>query len=142
MRQRLLFGRLTEDRRVNRDVRLEIVELRGIPPVEPGELVFKRKLYAVDVAIVRIVNLGGNAADRRGRIPDHASQQARLRVEVERREEASWPAALHHDEIAIADALAGAAAPVRQRLLDLPRKRQLSLEPRAVELSAGELVLP
>src|SRR5262249_39449774 len=109
--------------------------------VEPGELVLERKLDAADVAVVVVVDLCRHAADWGRPVPHQAREQVRLRIEIQRSEEASWPASLHDDEIAVADAARRGAAPAGKRLLDLAWKRQLRFEPRAIQLAADQFVL-
>src|SRR6266487_840735 len=59
------WGRPGEFRRVNRDVWLHLSQLNSCLPVRPGRGPAERHLDAGDLAIIRVVNLRGNTADRR-----------------------------------------------------------------------------
>src|SRR5215475_11120301 len=61
---RLFRRRSSEPRRIDIDIRLYIFDLRGIPPVQPGEFVFKRELNTANITIVGIIDLNRNAAYR------------------------------------------------------------------------------
>ena len=54
---------LAELRGVNRHVDFHVAELEGIAAIQPGERVFVGKLDAINVAIIGVVNLRGNAAN-------------------------------------------------------------------------------
>src|SRR5436309_10765636 len=57
---RRLGGRLAEFRWVNRGIDLDLVELNAIPSVEPGKHQPKRHFNSAHLAVIRIVDLGGN----------------------------------------------------------------------------------
>src|ERR1700731_1749025 len=52
-----------ELRGVDRDIQLHIGEFEGIPPIQPREGPLKWKLDSVDVAIIGVIDLSGNAAN-------------------------------------------------------------------------------
>src|SRR5580700_10814957 len=78
------ISRLAKLRRVDGGVDLHIFQLRVKPAVQPKELVVERKLDPVHLAVIGVVDLRGNAPDRRRGISDHSLQQVGLRIEIER----------------------------------------------------------
>src|ERR1035438_3795323 len=68
-----LFARwLVEGRGINRHVDLHFVHFVGISTVQPRELVREREFDSVHFAIVGVVRLRRDVADRGGAEPDHA----------------------------------------------------------------------
>src|SRR6266849_5357576 len=76
------WGRLGELGGVDLGVRFHVAELKGGAAVDPGYGPAKGHLDAGDVAIVSVVNLGGNAADGHVGVTHLANQQVGLLVEV------------------------------------------------------------
>src|ERR1700694_1600412 len=88
-----------EPRVWDRDVHLHVLQLNRIPAIQPREREPMRDLDSLDVAIVGVVNLRGNPADGRPAIAQLPQQQARLAVEVQRRDDAIRAVALHNLDI-------------------------------------------
>src|ERR1700691_5425320 len=59
--ERLL--RLPEHRRVDRHIDFHIVQLVGVPAVQPGEGIAERELDSTHVAIIIVIDLRRNASD-------------------------------------------------------------------------------
>src|SRR5262249_26689070 len=59
---RLLCRRSCEPRGIDCDIGLHFFDLRGIAPIQPGELIFERELNTANVTIVGIIDLNGNTA--------------------------------------------------------------------------------
>src|SRR5262245_24910607 len=109
---RLFPARLSELRRVNRNVRFDLLQLCRISPVEPGELILKREFDAADIAIVGVIDLRGHAAGRRRTVANQSSKQTRLRIEIERGKKAPRAATLNDEVILIVDTSPQAGLPV------------------------------
>src|SRR5207247_8250406 len=73
--------RFSELRCVDWNIQLHLAKLNGVPPVQPREDETKWHLDSVNVAIIRIIHLRGNAADRRRAVAHQPHQQAGLLVE-------------------------------------------------------------
>ena len=115
---------------------------------------------SVHVAIIGVVDLGGNAANGRLAIAHHAKKKAGLLIEIQRGVNAVRASALHHVDQPvlpnshgfiffhglagrrrqIADGGRHAHAPIRKNALDLSGKGKLCVQLRAIQLAAGQLV--
>ena len=84
---------------IHGDVSLYLAEHDGIASVQPGISDVERKLHSVDVAIIGVVDLRGNAADRRVPVTQLAEQQPGLAVEESRHQKAPRPGSLHHIDV-------------------------------------------
>jgi hypothetical protein len=100
-----LLLRFAELRRVDRGICLDVGQLCGIPAVQPKEGDLEREFDSAEVTIIGVVDLRGNASDRRIGEADHPRQKSRLHVEVKRCKKASGAASLEHLVVLIADAL-------------------------------------
>ena len=133
---------LSESRRVDRDVRLDVGQLRRVAPVQPRELVLERELDPIDVAVVGVVDLRRHAADWRGPSTHQPRQQARSpdRNTTSReslRTPLPWTTTKSLDRRCSAER---APRQLVRHLLDLPWNDELRLESRAVQLAADQLV--
>ena len=77
--ERLRRGELC---RVDRDVRLHLVEGDRVLPVGPGDDDLERHLHAGDVTVIGVVDLRRHRADRRP-VPAHAAHEEARVIEVE-----------------------------------------------------------
>ena len=91
----------------------------------------ERHLHAGDVAVVRVVGLHGDLADRRIRVAHRPRQQPGLLIEVQRDDDAVGGVALHDVDVLVVDRRRRADAPPRRDLLDLRREQQHRVDLRA-----------
>src|SRR5579863_3437189 len=126
-------GWLAESRVLHRDVHLHASELVGVPAIQPLEFIFEWELDAVHGAIVGVIHLRRNAANRRAAVTDLAHQQSRLLVEVQRDEQSSWPVALNYLHLFAVDVIGITDAQIRESVLNLPREGQFGIKMETIE---------
>src|SRR5437762_13129884 len=72
---------LAEARRLDRNIRLDVAELDDRLTIRPGHHGMERHFHTGDIAVIGIINLNWNCADRRVRIAELSQKQSRLIIE-------------------------------------------------------------
>src|SRR5438552_5405918 len=145
---------------IYRNVCPYLAQHNRIASIEPRIRNAEGKLHAIDVAIIRVINLRGDAADWRIAKTQFAQEQAGLLIEKQRHQKPSGPGSLdniNHVSLAERDVLlqrrlAGRRRKidnrrrrptfhVRKNLFDLSRKRQLGIESSSIQIAANQLKL-
>src|SRR5437867_2447298 len=145
---------------IYRNVCPYLAQHNRIASIEPRIRNAEGKLHAIDIAIIRVINLRGDAADWRIAKTQFAQEQAGLLIEKQRHQKPSGPGSLdniNHVSLAERDVLlqrrlAGwrrkidnrrrrPTFHVRENLFDLSRKRQLGIESSSIQIAANQLKL-
>src|SRR5579862_5094193 len=95
--------RFDELRVVNRDVRLYFRKRILLAPAYPSVVPLEGHHNPRHGPIIGVVDLRGNAADRRIGVAHHANQQVGLLIEIKGREETKRPASLHNVHVVAID---------------------------------------
>src|SRR5262249_49758026 len=105
--------------------------------VQPKKAVLERELDSVDIAVIGVVRLPGNAADGSIGVDHRAHQQACFRVEIHRSEETSGTSALNNIDWLIIDTVRIARAQIGEDLLDAAREGQFGIQPHTIQVISG-----
>src|SRR5262249_23711097 len=128
-----LWSRSGEFRGVNRNIRLDVGEFVNGAAVEPRDGPTKWHSDSADGAIVRIIKLRDEAADRRVAEEYEPREQAGFRVEAQCCRAAAGRRSLDGKDLAVVNRHRRTNSPVGERLLDPRGKQQLHLQPSAFQ---------